>query len=102
MRQGGRGRRRSRRGEPPATPLCLVLLPGRLQQSPLRERIEDLLRAPGSLAVEPAALSYGATGRLPELMRERLAAGQARRMTLPGRMRVVVAFEPSQYPLARA
>src|SRR3954471_4021354 len=102
MRQGGRGRRRLRRAELPATPLCVVLLPGRLQKSPLRERIEDLLRAPGAVAVEPAALGYGATGRVPELVGGRLPAAQPRRMTLRGRMRAVIAFEPSQSPLARA
>src|SRR4051794_32062075 len=95
-------RRRFGRGEPPVTPLCVVLLPGWLGDAALRERADDLVSAPGAVAVEPAALGYGATGHLPRLLRERLAAGQARRMALPGRMRAVMVFAPSQYPLARA
>jgi hypothetical protein len=54
------------------------------------------------VAVEPAAIGYGATSRLPALLRERIAAAQARRMALPGRPRAVVVFDAAQYPLARA
>ena len=35
-------------------------------------------------------------------MRERIAAGQARRMALPGHPRAIVVFAAAQYPLARA
>jgi hypothetical protein len=80
----------------------VLLLPARLEASPERDRIEDLLGAPGALAVEPATIGYGATSRLPGLMRERIAAGQARRMVLPGRPRAIVVFDAAQYPLARA
>jgi hypothetical protein len=80
----------------------VLLLPARLESSPVRDRAEDLLAAPGAVAVEPAAVGYGATGRLPGLVRERIAAGQARRMALPGRPRALVVFDPAQYPLARA
>jgi len=86
----------------PDRDLCVLLLPARLESSPVRERAEDLLGAPGAVAVEPAAVGYGATGRLPGLVRERIAAGQARRMALPGRVRALVVFDPAQYPLARA
>jgi hypothetical protein len=68
----------------------------------MRERAEDLLTAPGTVAVEPAAVGYGATDRLPGLVRQRIAAGQARRMALPGRLRALVVFDAAQYPLARA
>jgi hypothetical protein len=98
-------RRRKRRrgtGDEPQRPLCVLLLPGRLEQTAERERAEDLLRAPGAVAVEPAALGYGATGRMPGPLRERVAAGQARRLHLPGEPRAVVAFEAPQYLLARA
>ena len=95
-----RGRRR--RGEVPDRGLLVLLLPARLEDSPLRERAEDLLAAPGAVAVEPAAIGYGATSRLPGLLRERIAAGQARRMALPGRPRALAVFDPAQYPLARA
>jgi hypothetical protein len=95
-----RGRRR--RGEVPDRGLLVLLLPARLEDSPARERAEELLAAPGAVAVEPAAIGYGATARLPGLLRERIAAGQARRMALPGRPRVLAVFDPAQYPLARA
>ena len=95
-------RGRSRRGPVPDRGLCVLLLPVRLEASPDRERVEDLLAAPGTVAVEPAAIGYGATSRLPELLRERIAAGQARRMALPGHARAIVVFDAAQYPLARA
>ena len=97
-----RGRRR-RRGEVPDRGLCVILLPARLESgAALSERAQDLLGAPGAVAVEPAAIGYGATSRLPALVRERIAAGQARRMALPGHPRAVVVFDAAQYPLARA
>jgi hypothetical protein len=80
----------------------VLLLPARLEESPQREPIEALLEAPGAVAVEPAAIGYGATTSLPGLMRERIAAGQARRMRLPGLPRAIVVFDARQYPLARA
>jgi hypothetical protein len=78
------------------------LLPAKLESAPMRERAEELLGAPGVVAVEPAAVGYGATSRLPAVLRERIAAGQARRMALPGQLRVLVVFDAAQYPLARA
>ena len=90
------------RGPVPDRGLCVLLLPARLEDLPARERAEDLLDAPCAVAVEPGAVGYGATGRLPGMLRERIAAGQARRMALPGRLRAVVVFASAQYPLARA
>jgi hypothetical protein len=95
-----RGRRR--RGPVPDRPLCVLLLPDRLERMAAREHAEELLRAPGAVAVEPATLGYGATGRMPGLIRERVALGQARRMALPGQPLAVVAYDATQYPLARA
>ena len=98
--------RRRRRGPGragiPDSRLCVLLLPDTLESAPVRERAEDLLGAPGVVAVEPAAVGYGATSRLPGVLRERIAAAQARRMALPGRARVLVVFDAAQYPLARA
>ena len=95
-------RHRRRRGEVPDRGLIVLLLPARLEAMTERERAEDLLGAPGAVAVEPAAVGYGATSRLPEIVRERIAAGQARRMALPGHPRAIVIFTAAQYPLARA
>jgi hypothetical protein len=83
-------------------PLCVVLLPARLAQSPLRERVEDLLTAPGAVRVEPAAFSYATTARMPGRLPEAIAVGQAKRMPLPGEPRAIVAFDPRQYLLAGA
>ena len=69
----------------PDRELCVLLLPDRLERMAAREHAEELLRAPGAVAVEPAALGYGTTGRMPGMMRDRIALGQAKRMGLPGR-----------------
>jgi hypothetical protein len=95
-------RRGKGRGAVPDRNLCVLLLPARLEASPVRERAAELLAAPGTVAVEPAAIGYGTTSRLPALLRARIAAGQARRMALPGHPRAIVAFDVAQYPLARA
>lgn len=94
--------RRRRRDDAPPIPLAVLLLPARLERSPQRERVEALLESPGAVAVEPAAIGYGATGTLPGLLRQRVAAGQVRRMRLPGQPRAIVVFDARQYPLARA
>jgi hypothetical protein len=85
---------------PPATKLCLLLLPSRVEHNPYRERIEDLLRAPGTAAIEPARI--GSMRRVPDLFRDGIAATQARRLKLNGVPRAIVTFSPLQYPLARA
>ena len=83
-------------------PLCVLLLPAPLETFELRERAEDLLRAPGVAAVDPPRLSYNGAARLGEGFADGLAAVQARRMRLPGYPRALVVFDPLQYPLARA
>lgn len=83
-------------------PLGVLLLPQMLERFSLRERAEDLLSAPGVVAVDPARVSYRTLARLPDPIVSGLAAGQARRMTFRGIPRVVVIFHPLQYPLARA
>jgi len=95
-------RRGRRQGEVPDRNLCVLLLPARLEASPVRERAEELLAAPDTVAVEPAAIGYGTTSRLPALLRARVAAGQARRMALPGHPRAIVVFDVAQYALAHA
>jgi hypothetical protein len=82
--------------------LAVLLLPEVLEHFALRDRAEDLLAAPGVVAVDPARISYRALARLPDPVVAGLAAGQARRMNLPGVPRVVMIFHPLQYPVARA
>jgi hypothetical protein len=88
-------------------PLCLLLLPRPLAGFILRDQAEDLLRAPGVVAVEPPRLPYGALARLPRALGDRLAAAQARRLVRALRKRgdrpaAVVIFHPVQTLLARA
>jgi hypothetical protein len=97
----GLGRIAERAGEERQA-LAVLLLPEVLEHFALRERAEDLLAAPGVVAVDPARISYRALARLPDPVVSGLAAGQARRMNLPGVPRVVVIFHPLQYPVARA
>jgi len=85
--------------EPP--PICVLLLPRELESFILRDQAEDMLAAPGVVAVEPARVPYGAYLRLPASVADGLAATQARRLRLPGIPRVIVIFHPLQYPLAR-
>src|SRR3954451_9189567 len=85
--------------EPP--PICVLLLPRELESFILRDQAEDLLTAPGVVAVEPARIPYGAYLRLPASVADGVAATQARRLRLPGVPRAIVIFHPLQYPLAR-
>src|SRR4051794_6267792 len=83
-------------------PLALLLLPRTLEEFILRDQAEDLPRAPGVVAVEAPKVRYGVLGRLPDWLGSSLALAQARRLKLPGAVKVVVIFHPFQYPLARA
>jgi hypothetical protein len=95
--------RLAERAEPPAdAPLCVLLLPQPLEALEHRERLDDLLSGPGVVAVDPARISYRALSRLPEALHAGVAAGQARRLRLPGTPRAVVLFGGLQYPLARS
>jgi hypothetical protein len=86
----------------PSTPIALLLLPRTLEHFILRDQATDLLRAPGVIALEPGRVPYGVLGRLPGLLGDFLAAGQVRRLKLPGRPAVAVVFHPLQLPTARA
>jgi hypothetical protein len=82
--------------------LCVLLLPQPLEALEHRDRLDDLLTGPGVVAVDPARISYRALSRLPEAVLAGIAAGQARRLGLPGVPRAVVLFSGLQYPLARS
>jgi hypothetical protein len=83
-------------------PLLVLLLPTKLEELPQRERAEDLLRAPGVIAVEPPPVSWRRLGGLPQVTLERIARRQAKRMKLPGIPHAVAVFEPTQRALAEA
>lgn len=94
--------RRPPKTRPPGRPLAVLLLPRPLARFLNREQARDLLRAPGVIAFAPPRLPYGVLGRLPGPIAGAVGSAQARRLDLPGELRVVVAFHPLQWPLARA
>jgi hypothetical protein len=83
-------------------PLGVLLLPVELEQFAQRARADDLLTAPGVVAVDPPRLTYAGVARVSETLADAIAGLQAKRLRLPGFPRVLVVFDPNQYPLARA
>jgi hypothetical protein len=57
--------------------LALLLLPRTLDEFILRDQAEDLLRAPGVVAVEAPRVRYGVLGRLPDWLGSAIALRQA-------------------------
>ena len=93
---------RRRAADAGGPPLLLLLLPARLEEFELRERADELLAAPGAVAVEPARVSYGALGALPPALALSVARRQAKRMRLPGTPAAIAIFNEHQVPLAVA
>jgi hypothetical protein len=93
------GRVAERAAPIPPRPLCLLLLPSRLEEFVLRAHAEDLLEGPGVVALDPPRL--GGSGHMPAWLADGLAGGAARRLRLPGLPRVLVIFHPLQYAVAR-
>ena len=87
---------------PDAPPIAVLLLPRSLERFILRDQAEDLLRAPGVIALEPGRVPYAVLGRIPWFLGDFLAAGGTRRLKLPGTVAAAVMFHPLQLPLARA
>src|SRR5262245_21754069 len=83
-----------RASRPELPPIAVLLRPRDLEAFILRDQAEDLLSAPGVVAVEPARIPYGAYLRMPLAVGDGLAATQARRLKLPGEPRVIVIFHP--------
>jgi hypothetical protein len=77
-------------------PLGLLILPVTLEAFALAEPARRLLAVPRVLALEPPRMEP------PRLLRHSAPFRQAKRLKLPGEPRVVVLFDPGQYPLARA
>jgi hypothetical protein len=91
-----------RRAQDGGPPLLVLLLPTRLEEFDLRAVAEELLAAPGVLAVEPARVSYRALGGLPPALAYHVARRQAKRMRLPGIPLAIALFDVHQVPLAVA
>ena len=91
-----------RRSHPDGPPLALLLLPSALDAFAQRERAEQLLAAPGVVAIEPARVSYGTLAALPGDLGGFVAHRQAKRMRLPGVPHAVALFHALQLPLAGA
>jgi hypothetical protein len=83
-------------------PLGVLLLPVELEEFEQRARADDLLTAPGVVAVDPPRLTYGGVARMSETVADALAGLQAKRLRLPGFPAALIVFHPDQYPLARA
>jgi hypothetical protein len=77
-------------------PLGLLILPVALEAFVLAEPARRLLAVPRVLALEPPRMQP------PRLLRHSAPFRQAKRLKLPGEPRVVVLYDPGQYPLARA
>jgi hypothetical protein len=77
-------------------PLLLLLLPAKLEQMGTRERLDELLAAPGAVAVEPPRMPLSlAFARV-------VARRQVKRMKLPGVPHAIAVFQTLQLPLAAA
>jgi hypothetical protein len=76
--------------------LLLLLLPARLEALEQRERVEQLLGAPGALAIEPPRM------RVSLAIARVVARRQVKRMELPGRPEAIAVFDTLQLPLAAA
>jgi hypothetical protein len=76
--------------------MAILLLPGPLEGFERQEHARSLLSIPRVVALEASRW------RTPSLLRNAAPMRQARRLRLPGRLRVVILYHPAQYPLALA
>jgi hypothetical protein len=76
-------------------PLGVLLLPGRLEEIAVEGHARDLLSIPRVVALEPPRV------RLPRFLRATPSPRQAKRLKFPGAVRLLVLYDPEQYPLAR-
>ena len=87
--------------DPAEEPLALLLLPEPLERFAHAEHARDLLRAPRVLALEPPRMSWGRIARLPDSLALGIGVRQARRLKLPGRVRVAILYDAGQLALAQ-
>ncbi len=85
-----------RNNEAETEPLGLLLLPCRLEDFQYEAHVRNLLAIPRVVAIEPSRF------RAPRMMRDSVYVRQARRLRFPGEPRLLVLYDPRQYPLARA
>jgi hypothetical protein len=85
-----------------APPIALLLVPRTVERFILYDQGQDLLRAPGVVAVEAPRLPYGALGRVPRWLGDALSSAQAARLRVPGTPVAAMMFHPFQWPFARA
>jgi hypothetical protein len=83
-------------------PLAVLLLPQRLEEFELAEHARDLLRAPRVVALEPPRVAWRRLARLPEAFALRTSLRSAKRLKLPGEVRVVILYDPLQTYMALA
>lgn len=76
--------------------MAILLLPGPLEGFEREDHARSLLSIPRVVALEASGR------RTPSWLRNAVPLRQARRLRLPGIVRVVVLYHPAQYPLARA
>jgi hypothetical protein len=76
--------------------MAILLLPGPLEAFERQEHARSLLSVPRVVALEASRR------RPPSWLGDAAPMRQARRLRLPGRLRVVILYHPAQYPLARA
>lgn len=80
--------------------LAVLVLPAPLEEFALAEHARDLLRAPRVIALEPPRVSWARLARLPAGLALRTAVRQARRLKLPGKVSVVILYDPLQALMA--
>jgi hypothetical protein len=76
--------------------MAILLLPGSLEDFEREDHARSLLSIPRVVALEASGR------RAPSWLRNAAPMRQARRLRLPGRLRLVILYHPAQYPLARA
>jgi len=76
--------------------MAVLLLPGTLEAFEREEHARSLLSIPRVVALEASGR------RSPSWLRQTAPLRQARRLRLPGALRMVILYDPAQYPLARA
>jgi hypothetical protein len=76
--------------------MAILLLPGPLEGFEREDHARSLLSIPRVVALEASRR------RPPSWLRNAAPLRQARRLRLPGRLRMVILYHPAQYPLARA